>query len=89
MKINLNKQLTGLDGKPYDGDQNHMGKVLAQALSMGNKGNSIKLYDWSLKFFNKQEVEMDDTDFEVLKGLIESSDMLNVLCKAQILNALK
>lgn len=89
MKINLDKQLQNLAGKSFDGDDNHMGKVLAHALSMGNKGNSIKLYDWALKLYNKQELEIDDTDFQVLKGLVETTELLNVLCKAQILNALK
>jgi hypothetical protein len=69
-----------------------MGQMLAEALSASNKGNSIKLYNWSLKFYNKEEVEMDDTDFDVLKGLIESNEGLNNLFKAQLtieLNKLK
>jgi hypothetical protein len=85
MKVNLNKQFKSLDGKEFPTDDSNMGKVLASALSSSNKGNSIKLFDWSMKWFNKQEVEMDDTDFDVLKGLVESAENMNVLCKAQLL----
>lgn len=85
MKVNLNKQFKSLSGKEFEGEEGNMGKVLAAALTASNKGNSIKLYAWSLKWFNKEEVEMDDTDFAVLKGLVENSETLNVLCKAQLL----
>lgn len=82
MKINLNKQFKALNGEELKGLT--MGQMLAEALSASNKGNSIKLYNWALKFYNKEEVEMDDTDFDVLKGLIESSEALNNLFKAQL-----
>lgn len=90
MKVNLNKQFKALNGEELKGLT--MGQMLAEALSQSNKGNSIKLYNWALKFYNKEEVEMDDTDFEVLKGLVETNEGLNNLFKAQItieLEALK
>jgi len=82
MKVNLNKQFKALNGEELKGLT--MGQMLAEALSQSNKGNSIKLYNWALKFYNKEEVEMDDTDFDVLKGLVETNDGLNNLFKAQI-----
>ena len=82
MKVNLNKQFKALNGEELKGLT--MGQMLAEALSQSNKGNSIKLYNWALKFYNKEEVEMDDTDFEVLKGLVETNEGLNNLFKAQI-----
>lgn len=90
MKVTLNTQFKALNGKELKGLT--MGQMLAEALSQSNKGNSIKLYNWALKFYNKEEVEMDDTDFEVLKGLVETNEGLNNLFKAQItieLEALK
>ena len=82
MKVTLNKQFKQLSGAEMGGMR--MGQVLAEALSASNKGNSIKLYNWALKLYNKESLEMDDTDFEVLRGLIETSEMIQNLFKAQI-----
>lgn len=89
MKVNLDKQFKNLSGLDFTGDENHMGKVLAQAIIMSNRSNSIKLYDWSLKLYNKVELEIDETDFTMLKEIIDSTDLLNVLCKAQLLKSLE
>jgi hypothetical protein len=89
MKINLDKQFKKLSGEDYAGDASHMGKVLAEALSASNKGNSIKLYSWALKLFNKEELELDGADHKELLKMIESSTTLNNLCKAQLLSELE
>jgi len=83
MKIELNNQFKSFAGEDFKGLT--MGQMLAEALGQGNKGNSIKLYSWALKFYNKEAVEMDDTDFDVLKGLVETTEVLNNLFKAQLL----
>jgi hypothetical protein len=88
MKLNFNFQLKGLDGKQVAGDDNHAGKVLANALSLSNKGNAIKLYDWALKLFNKQTIEVDDTDFSVLFAFVETSEFMFVICKSQLLHSM-
>jgi len=88
MKINLNWNLKGLDGKEITQGAN-AGKNLANALASQNTGNSIKLYDWSLKLWNGTALEIDDTDTEVLISLVEANQMLTVLGKAQIIEHIK
>lgn len=88
MKINFNYQLTSLSGEAFVGDTNHAGKILANAISVNNKGNAIKLYDWALKLWNKEPLELDDTDFNVLYAFIESTELLNILCKAQMIKSM-
>lgn len=87
MKLNLNWNLKGLDGKELVG--NNAGKILANALAGHNKGNSIKLHDWALKLYNGTALEIDDTDSDVLIALIESSEFLTVLSKAPMIEYIK
>jgi len=100
MKVNLNKQFKNLKGEEFKGDGSNMGMVLAEVLSASNKGNGVKLYDWSIKLYNKKDLEMDENDFKMLKALLEDGlsnkeqsgekvFMLNNLCRAQILNELE
>jgi len=87
MKLNLNWNLKSLDGKEIENVK--AGKTLANALSSQNKGNSVKLYDWSLKLWNGKDLEIDDTDADVLVAIIDTSEFLTVLSKAQIIEYIK
>jgi hypothetical protein len=87
MKLDFNFQFKGLDGKEMKGDS--AGQVLSQVLASQNKGNSIKLYDWALKLYNGQELEIDDTDADVLIGLIESTEALTIMAKVPLVNYIK
>lgn len=87
MKLNLNWNLRGLDGKEIPNA--NAGKTLASTLAGQNKGNSIKLHDWALKLWNGSVLEIDDTDADVLDAMIESSDTLTVLAKAPLREYLK
>lgn len=86
-KLDLNFQLLSVSGKPIEGTT--AGKVLANAISQSNKGNAIKLWDWALKFFNDEPVTVDNSDLDLLTGMVEDSQILSVLSKAQILKAIK
>jgi hypothetical protein len=86
MKLDFNFNLKGLDGK--DIQDSNAGKILAGVLSMQNKGNSIKLFDWALKMYNNQPLEIDDTDCDVLLRLIESTEQLTILAKVPMIEYL-
>lgn len=83
MKLDFNFQVKNLDGKDLEGEGSHCGKVLADYLQRLNKGNSMKLWDWAQTVWKKQPLEIDKTDSEVLKELVENSD-LPVITRAQI-----
>lgn len=82
MKVNLNKQFKNLSGEEMKGQSK--AQVLAEVLSQSNKGNSIKLYAWALKFFAGEEVEMDDREFKELKAIVAATELLPNMFKAQI-----
>lgn len=85
MKIDFNFHIKNLDGK--DILDAHCGQVLANYLQSLNKGNSLKLWDWAQTVWKKKPLEIDKTDCDILKELIESSD-LPVITKAQIIEAI-
>jgi hypothetical protein len=86
MKLNFNFQFTGLDGKELKELKGETaGKILAGYISSLNKGNSIKLWDWAIKLYKGDELDLDASDLEVFIGLIDTSENLTVLSKAQIL----
>jgi len=85
-KIDLNKAITDLDGKDIEGS--NLGKLVAQMLVSASKGDALKYMAWALKFHNGESIELDPTDFEILKNFIKEHDQLTVLSKAQILQCL-
>jgi len=86
MKINLNKNLLDLEGNEIK--DAHIGKVVASALAGSNKGDAIKFWHWSTKFYSCEEVELDPSDLETLRTFIKESEQMTVLSKAQILQLL-
>ena len=84
MKLNFNFQLKDLSGNKIMIGEANTGKILANTLCMLNKGNSVKLYDWALKLWNGKPLEIDDTDANVLIEIIETSESLTILAKAQM-----
>ena len=89
MKLIFNFQIQDLSGNPIEGEQGRAGKILGQMLSSQNKGDSVKLFDWALKIWNGKEIEIDNTDCDVLIGLIESTELLTVLAKVPLINYVK
>lgn len=86
MKIQLNKNLVGLDGQEID--QSNMGKLLATILSSSNKGDALKFWSWATKLHSGEELDLDPSDMETLKNFVKDSEQLTILSKAQILQEL-
>lgn len=83
-KINLNFDLTGLDGVPVG----NAGKLVANILVGGSKGDILKYYDWAVALHKGNEITVDASDLKKIKEFIETHDGLTILAKAQILNKL-
>jgi hypothetical protein len=84
MNIEMNIPITGLDGQPIEGS--HAGKTLATVLVSQPEGEVIKLYDWALKLYNGQPIELDRADKEYLVNFIKKSPALTLLVKKQLLD---
>lgn len=88
MKIHLQIPFKGLDGVAIE-NQPTQGKLLAQVLANQNKGNSIQLLEWAMLLHQDNDLVLDTTGYDTLKGVIEGTDMLPALTKGQLLLSLK
>jgi hypothetical protein len=86
MKLNFNFKIKDLSGKEIDNA--YANKLLADMLSGLNSGNSAKLYDWALRAYRGEALEIDDTDGMVLKELVEKSALV-VLVKKPLLDVIE
>lgn len=86
MKIDLNKNLNGLDGQEIN-DAN-IGKIVANALASSGKGDALKLMTWATKLYNGEELDLDPSDLITFKEFINSNENFTVLLKARVLEVL-
>ncbi len=84
-KINLNFPIKDLDGEELP--NSHAGKILANGLIGQSKGDAVKYWGWALKLNNKEEFEIDESDYSTLKEFVKNHETLPVITKAQILKA--
>lgn len=88
LAINLNVALKDLNEQPVldaDGKPLFMGKALADVLMASTSGPSVKYYDWALQLWNGKEINVDESDAKALRALIEQSERITNLAKAQML----
>jgi hypothetical protein len=91
MTFDFNQPLKGLDGKEVmAGDQPlTLGKLLGNQLASANKGDALKLFNWAMKVYNGEAIDLDESDTNTLKEFIKQNDQLTILAKAQLLSVLK
>lgn len=83
MKLDLNVQIKNLDGtnaKDEKGNELILSKVIAQALYSSAPGvDPLKAFEWSQNFYKDGFVEMDQSDLNLFKSYIESSQFAVVI----------
>ena len=79
----MSKAIFGLDGKELEGS--NLGKLVAQVLVQGNKGDALKIWHWAQKLHAGEPLELDPSDAETFKNLIKENETLTILTKAQAL----
>lgn len=88
IKLDFDWTLKSLANKPLEGDEDaiHAGKALAGLLTSATESSApIKYFDWALKLYNKQPLEVDSQDYEELKKFIKEHKRLFVIAQAQLL----
>jgi hypothetical protein len=85
MKVDLNFEIFDLEGKVI----NSANKIIAGLLMSETKGDAEKLFDWGIKLFVNEVIEIDNSDFEKFKTLVKSSERIAVIAKAPILKYLQ
>jgi hypothetical protein len=83
MKLNLNLPIVALDGTEIS--DSNIGKLIAQVLAQGSKGDALKFWHWAQKLYAGEELDLDPTDAETLKNAIKDNEALTILAKAQAL----
>lgn len=87
-KLNFNFSLKGLDSKPImiENKEANAGKVLAQQLFQNAEGDALKQTEWAYKLYNGEELDLDSSDTELLKGIINKPNNFVAGIKYQLLN---
>jgi hypothetical protein len=82
-KLDFNFILKNLDGTEIqDGAAN---RILASFIVGQTKGDALKLHYWGLELYKSGVLELDKADILSLKTIINDTEMLTALAKAQLL----
>lgn len=87
MKIDLNCNLLDLEGQEVE--NTNAGKLVAQTLVQGTKGDALKFWDWAVALNKGEVLDLDSSDQETFKNFVKESEVITIFAKAQILNKLK
>lgn len=87
MKLDFNFDLLGLDQQPIEGA--NAGKLLANALAQGSKGDALKFWEWALALNKGEVLDLDSSDQETLKNFVKDSENFAIIAKAQLLKVFK
>ncbi len=87
MKIDLNCNLLDLEGQEVE--NTNAGKLVAQTLVQGTKGDALKFWDWAVALNKGDVLDLDSSDQETFKNFIKENESITIFAKAQILNKLK
>lgn len=86
MKINLNKNIAGLDGQEVQGV--NMGKMLANVLAGGSNVNHQKITYWAIKLYDGEVLDLDPSDGLIFEELVNNSNLTN-LVKTRIFESIE
>lgn len=86
MKINLNKNVVGLDGQEIQ--DSNIGKILANVLVSGSNPNHQKITYWAIKLYDGEELDLDPSDVLIFEELVNNSNLTN-LVKTRIIESIE
>ncbi len=92
--INLDVPIKDLDGNDIIDNvvgarPTSLGKILANELVRGSKGDPLKFLDWAMRLNKGETVEVDRSDYEKLKQFVLDHETMTILAKGQILPLLE
>lgn len=85
MKFDFNFQIKDLDGNDIPDESNHAGKLIASALTVGEISHNPVFYDWAVKLWKLEPIELSDADYELFLPVIRRTDKINNLGKTPII----
>jgi len=84
MKLDFNVPVYGLDGQALPNA--NLGKLLAETLVHQPEGDILKLYDWGMKLYRGDSIDVDRADQQYLSKFIIESKQITLLGKKQLLD---
>lgn len=87
MKVDLNFELSELDGTPAQGL--NLGKIIAGSLVQQTKGDALKYWDWAVALNKGEALELDSSDQQTITTFVKENENLTIYVKAQFLLAMK
>ena len=87
MKVDLNFDLSELDGTPAQGI--NLGKIIAGSLVQQTKGDALKFWDWAVALNKGEALELDSSDQQTITTFVKENENLTIYVKAQFLLAMK
>ena len=76
-KLDFNIEIKGYDGKPEPG--NILGNQLAHIIGSCPDGDAWKFGAWAMEVYQGKVLELDKSDFELLKGWITKAHFPAIL----------
>lgn len=86
MIINCEKVLKDLSGNDIFEKKDvkfTIGKALGNIVVDGREGGKMKLYTLGTKLYSGKKVEVDESDLEMIKRIVETSESYNALILGQ------
>jgi hypothetical protein len=81
--LDLKWNIKDLDGK--DIQEAKASELLGVALINDKGGDAVKLFDWAVTLRKEAIIIVDDSDFTKIKDIVENSEQLPIITKAQLL----
>ena len=88
MKLNLDKPVVGLKGKPMN-DKVLLSEMLANVLAMSTVGRPARMMSWAVNLMNDGEIEIEKSEKKFISELIENSPNIVNLVKLQLLREIE
>lgn len=87
MKINTTEVLQGLDNKDitFEDKSFTVGMALSNILLSAKEGGKMKMFVLAQDMFNKEEVEVDTADLQLIKRMVENAEGMSNLITGQLL----
>jgi hypothetical protein len=80
-KLNLNFAITDLDGNELA----KANKLMAASLMGEKNGDAVKYFDWAMTLNKSGIIEVDESDFNKIKEIVDKTEAITIIVKAQIL----
>jgi hypothetical protein len=84
MTVDLNFEINDLTGKPIG----TAGEAVAGLLMTESKGDAVKYFDWAITLNKKETIEVDASDLNKLRTLLNDTDRMMTLVKGPIIKYL-